>query len=264
MTHIRKEPRYWGEPEGEIITAISILGLKTYDEIRKVVTDIPGDIFDDMLNVLLHDGDIAVNEYDVFSVELDLYNKYKSYFKNYSDIEMLDKQDYFIKESHVEDYTEIKDWLRLHSPNISVEMAHFYLDGYLLNDFLRYAISKAQKEIIIVNPYVELVDITKLLGELMQKEKSILLITREPDNDVKEESHRWLRDKGIRIIYNNTIHAKIILLDEKVSIVSSINFTKYPMSGITWEAGIVSIFPKTVHAIKESIKKYISIHIAKK
>ncbi len=65
-------------------------------------------------------------------------------------------------------------------------------------------------------------------------------------------------------IYNNNIHAKIILLDEKISIVSSINFTKYPMSGITWEAGIVSIYPKTVNSIKESIKKYISIHIAKK
>ncbi len=49
------------------------------------------------------------------------------------------------------------------------------------------------------------------------------------------------------------IHAKIIIVDDMVSVVSSMNFVKNATSGISWEAGMVTLDQDTVDSIKASI-----------
>ena len=115
MTHVREVPRFWNEVEGEIIRAIAILGLRTYSDIFKL-SSIPEDIFDSMLNGLLYDGDLQVSENNEYTVELKLYNEYKEYFRTHEDKEIIDVIEHNISEKQIDHYNDVKDWIKLHSP----------------------------------------------------------------------------------------------------------------------------------------------------
>jgi phosphatidylserine/phosphatidylglycerophosphate/cardiolipin synthase-like enzyme len=58
---------------------------------------------------------------------------------------------------------------------------------------------------------------------------------------------------GITVLYQKDLHAKILLVDDKIAIVSSMNFLQKATAGISWEAGIVTLDKKTVDMIKDSI-----------
>ncbi len=55
------------------------------------------------------------------------------------------------------------------------------------------------------------------------------------------------------ILYDNQIHAKILVIDGKVAIVSSMNLYSASSGGFTEEAGIVTIDQKVVDTVSQYI-----------
>lgn len=93
----------------------------------------------------------------------------------------------------------------------------------------------------------------QLLVKAKRMGKTVVIVTRHPFKPSIERLHEWLTNAGIRLLYHKNLHAKIIIIDDSLSIVSSMNFQYNATAGISWEAGIVTINKDTVDSIKVSI-----------
>lgn len=106
-------------------------------------------------------------------------------------------------------------------------------------------LSKAQQEILISSPWI-----THIIDELSsfkkkegKKKIDIKVITRLIKEDIEKgvtdlDKFRVLKDTfGAEIRYNNDLHAKMVVLDNSVAIISSANLTKKGLS-VNYEAGI--------------------------
>ena len=71
------------------------------------------------------------------------------------------------------------------------------------------------------------------------------------------ECHSKLRKIGIPIRYDNQIHSKIMIVDNKIAVVSSMNFYSGSSGGASKEAGIVSMDEKVVESAADYIRKLI-------
>ena len=58
---------------------------------------------------------------------------------------------------------------------------------------------------------------------------------------------------GVKVAYNKRVHAKLIVLDRSVAIVSSMNMNSSSTGGLSWEAGIVTKEDAVVEAVRDSI-----------
>ena len=65
--------------------------------------------------------------------------------------------------------------------------------------------------------------------------------------------HEWLMNAGISVLYHKDIHAKIIVIDNLLAVVSSMNFIINATAGKSWEAGMVSMDQDTVDTVRASI-----------
>ena len=106
-------------------------------------------------------------------------------------------------------------------------------------------LSRAQQEILISSPWIthitdELSSFRKKGGK---KEPSIKIITRLLKEDIEKgvtdlDKFRVLKDTfGAEIRYNNDLHAKMVIIDNSVAIISSANLTKKGLS-VNYEAGV--------------------------
>jgi len=106
-------------------------------------------------------------------------------------------------------------------------------------------LSKVKKEVLISSPWI-----THIVDELSSFKKSggkkkidIKIITRLLKEDIEMgitdlDKFRVLKDTfGAEIRYNNDLHAKMVILDSSVAIISSANLTKKGLS-VNYEAGI--------------------------
>ncbi len=104
-------------------------------------------------------------------------------------------------------------------------------------------LSKAQKEVLICSPWI-----TYIVDELSsfrkeERKKVIKIITRLIKEDIEKgvtdlDKFRVLKDVfGAEIRYNNNLHAKMVIIDNSVAIISSANLTKKGLS-VNYEAGV--------------------------
>jgi len=134
-----------------------------------------------------------------------------------------------------------------------VEKEHFFLEGHYLDIFIKYLIAKANHTIIVVNPFVDMSTPTKLLIEARKRGKRVVLVTRPPSNDIGRWTHQTLLRSELSVLYCKGLHAKIILIDDALAVISSMNFLQRATAGLSWEAGIVTIEKNTVTEIKNAI-----------
>ena len=110
-----------------------------------------------------------------------------------------------------------------------------------------------------MNPYVDKCHVSVYIIKASNSDKEVILIKRPPDDqrnsyrDRKKEYHQILLDSGIKLTYNKSVHAKLLVLDRAVAIVSSMNLYSASTAGVSWEAGIVSIEATVVESITNSI-----------
>lgn len=86
----------------------------------------------------------------------------------------------------------------------------------------------------------------------------LILLTGPPEIDSeqhqekKQEYRNILKKDKVRFFYNKSAHAKIVVVDRAVAIVSSMNFSPRSSGGVSWEAGIVTVEQTVVEAIADS------------
>lgn len=167
----------------------------------------------------------------------------------------------------------IQNWINFYKKEykltIPVGSNHFYLDSPLLIDFLSSVIKRADNQIIVFTPWIENINLTKFLVRACESGCEVIVITRQPDYNARreweirqakeqEKCHEELRNIGIEIRISNDIHGKVMIVDEQIAIVSSVNFTRNPVSGTSWEAGVITYEKNVVEEILKSIDNYLS------
>lgn len=106
-------------------------------------------------------------------------------------------------------------------------------------------ISKVQKEILICSPWITYIveELSNLKKGRDNKTVRIKIITRLMAEDIKNgttdlDKFRILKDNlGAEIKYNNNLHAKMVVVDNSVAILSSANLTKKGLF-VNYETGV--------------------------
>ncbi len=152
----------------------------------------------------------------------------------------------------------VLQWVNERPLSFNVESAHLFLEGMRIEEITRDVIGRAKDEILVANPYVDSCYLTTALQEARDRRVNVRIVTRRPTKDkndiTKLECHATMRKKGVTIHYINTIHSKVIVIDRKIAVLSSMNLYSGSAGGGVLEAGIVSFETKVV----DSISKYIT------
>jgi predicted transcriptional regulator len=260
----RKEPRYWGSWKGRVIKAIVQDGAKTWNDIREFTGLSQGSLNKALSE--LFDLSILEKRNGEYRVSLEIYKEYKEFFnKNrFYEEPVIDEIDEkipvkFTERKQSELVRWIDQWREVKSLDFSLEPKHFFLEGRHLDDLSKSLISKAESEVLVVNPYVNQCDLSDTLREASNRGIKVRLITRPPADKKyqykmkKQEYHTTLKKEGVTLTYNNKVHAKLIVVDRVVAIISSMNFYSGSSGGASWEAGLVSVEQTVVETIADSI-----------
>jgi len=167
-----------------------------------------------------------------------------------------------VKESSVireRDFNKwIDDWRKAKKIDFKIDQKHFFLSGNDLEEFINSIIHNAEKTILLTNPYVEncaLID--NLIKARQENNTEVKIVLRpEPWNPKRVECQDRLSQAGIQVKKESRIHSKIIVADDKVAVVSSMNFYPGSLAGQSLEAGIVSFYDGVVNATADYVNKF--------
>lgn len=152
----------------------------------------------------------------------------------------------------------LSQWVIARPISFDIMSKHFFLEGMRLEEFARDVIGKAKDEILVTNPYVDSCFLATALQEARDRRVNVRIVTRRPTKDKNDisklECHATMRKRGVTIHYINTIHSKILVIDRKIAILSSMNLYSGSAGGGVLEAGIVSFEGKVVG----SATKYVT------
>jgi len=247
-------------------------GAKTWNDIR----DLTG-LSSKSLNMALfemYDVGILENSKGVYRVSPEVHKEYEKFsamqgISKKSDTRAaVQKIPVKFSEKKQKDLAKwIGQWRDVKGLDFSLEHKHFFLEGMHLDDISKELIRKANSEVLIVNPYVNVCDLSNTLRDASKRGINVTLITRPPDDKKlsyrkqKQEYHATLRKEGVTLTYNKMAHAKLIVVDRAVAITSSMNFYVGSSGGASWEAGFVSIEESVVSSILRLLEKPESIGI---
>jgi len=267
-----REIKHLFTEKGEVLQAIIWWGAKTFPEIESIFTQSVLVQWTDLkvlLAELIHEGDVYLNEAGEYTASAELVDDY-SYYEEHMD-EWLEPPMEWEIEEHLEYrrlekerleqvpsiYPEIvsatESWIKLHKPELTMKNEHFYLEGHYLDSYTKFVITQSFKTIIVVNPFLDRSMPVQLLVKAKRMGKTVVIVTRHSFKPHIQKLHEWLSKAGIKLLYHKNLHAKITIIDDSLSIVSSMNFQYNATAGISWEAGIVTINKDTVDSIKASI-----------
>jgi DNA-binding Lrp family transcriptional regulator len=266
------EPRYWGSWKGRVISAIVTAGdEQTWTELHEKTGLAPTSL-NRVLAELFQDQAIIKKEEGIqvrYRVPRDLYDQYKTFLNlNYSSEAAKKKwkrlSAKFGQTRKTKLVNWIEEWKRLSNLEFSLDNKHFFLEGMHLDELSKHLIGTATREVLVVNPFVDHCDLSNVLRKA-SKNVEVILVTHPPeDNDQfsrdrsdRREYHLTLTKEGVKLIYNRKVHAKLIVIDRAVAIVSSMNLYGSSSGGATWEAGLVSIEDTVVESIADSILSLI-------
>jgi phosphatidylserine/phosphatidylglycerophosphate/cardiolipin synthase-like enzyme len=225
------EPKFWSSWRGRIIRAIVLDRLYKRNEILKR-TQLQEKQFEQALGELFQKELLEETDKDRFLVSSrELCNEYRTFFKKL--------------QQNLVDW--VNQWRLLEK--VEVKLNHFFLEDRLLYEFSEKSIENAKVEILIANPYVRRCHISETLKSMSEKGINVKLITRPTsENYVKR-----LSEKGVSVTSDESVHAKLIVVDRRVGIASSMNFFSGSSGGASWEAGLVTIEESTVKSVAGSI-----------
>ncbi|WNZ28668.1 MAG: hypothetical protein IAX21_08405 [Candidatus Bathyarchaeota archaeon] len=249
----QKTPKYWTSWKGRVIKAIVLDGAKKWNEIREITA-----LSKPALNRViaeLYNAKVITNENSEYIVAPEISAEYKKFSE-------LEQKNNVVKvqENQNNKLTDwIKDWKKFKSLEFSMDNNHFFLTGRYLDEISKELITKAEQEVLVINPFVDQCHLSSTLRESSKKGIKVKLITRFPEDGnngyrtTKKEYHMTLQKEGVTLAYNKQVHAKLIVVDSTVAIVSSMNFFSASSGGSSWEAGMISTDEKVIRNIKNSI-----------
>jgi hypothetical protein len=257
-----KEIKHLFTEKGDVLSAIVIYGANTFSEIEFILSQTSFERWTELhvlLKELIQEGDVVLNEAGEYRARAELEEDY-SYFEQHMD-EWLEPPIYMGEPEPVEQVTRrypdivstTESWIQLQKPEIVFKQEHFFLEGHYLDSFTRFLLTKAFNTIIIVNPFIDRSTPTQLLIKAKRRGKTVVMVTRPSNKAYMKKLHGWLEHEGVKMLYHKDLHAKIIIIDDSLAIVSSMNFMQRATAGITWEAGISTVNKDIVDSIKASL-----------
>ncbi|MFX1300755.1 MAG: phospholipase D-like domain-containing protein [Promethearchaeota archaeon] len=248
-----KEPRYWGSWKGRVARAIAEYGPLTWGQLRDI-TGLSRETLNHVLAEMYEAKTIEKRENDTYWLEYKLFKEYQEFLgissQEAAQEKLIDKPKVpkaSFEESKQDDLVMwIESWVSDENLEFAPDTKHFFLSGHHLDELSRKLILKASNEIMIVNPYIQKCALSDTLRKAAEKGKEVLLITKTPDMksynyEEKQQYHNSLFKTPMKVIVNDTVHAKLLVVDRCIAIVSSMNFYAASTSGKSWEAGLVTV-----------------------
>ena len=237
-------PKYWGSWRGRIIRAIAVDLIYIKDEIRSA-TGLTEQQLEKASSELLQTEVISERDGGRYWVNHQLCNGYR---------EFCDKRK-----------ASFTGWFSEYKRNKGLpDSSHCFVEDKHLEELSMALINKAEVEVLVTNPFIERCHLSNTLIEASKRKVPVVLVTRpiyEKDSyrGRKEAYHRKLRDSGVAINPDNAVHAKILVADRAVAVVSSMNLSSSSSGGGSWEAGIVTTDENILTRVVFSIHKRLGI-----
>ena len=265
----KRAPKHFNTKMGHVFHHIAFLNRLTFRELRREMGIEHEELYS-IIGTLIEDGSIYVwKENPEYRPNTSLKQDYRDYFDSLSDEEL---DDFYWEGIDLDIEKELpwNNYIQLYCKQADIqytpEQGFFYLDDEKLAVFQDVLLTRPCKRLMMLNPFINHPRLIKKLITLRKRRTFIQIITRPPDDDFKKDMHKELQQNDIRILYNDRVHSKIIILDGILALVSSMNFiessmTPYevPIRG-AWEAGVVITKPEILAEIKDSL---LQLHVQK-
>jgi hypothetical protein len=262
----------WNSDRAKVLWAIAVDGARTLEEIRES-TGINEIKLNQAIAKLVNQNLITVTKDNHRIVDYNLYREYKDYsdgklMSEYLKTKQESKKDiseFRERLQNIRKYLDEKElmnkvsiinvilgWTVGNGVYFDIDKEHFFVEGGLLHRVSEYVIAESKERLVVVNPFIEKCPLSDMLIE-GSNSKEVTLLTRTPDNPRKRKYHNSLMKAGVKVYYNKYVHSKIIGVDERLAIVSSMNFTPTPSRENPWETGVVTWEKNNVEKIFDSI-----------
>jgi len=249
---------YWGSWKGRVIRAIAIEGARTWNEIRDR-TGLSPKSLNKVLSELFDAEAIEKRGENEYRVAYELYKKYREYFESLDSADTLSQVE-VTQDEQKSLVSWMDQWRDAMGLDFSLKPEHFYLQGDNLSTFSIKLIEKSRREVFVVNPFVDECSLGDTLWKAADRGVKVTLVTRPPSDRAYEYLRRkredyldTLKKYGVKVVNNRRVHAKLIVVDRAVAVVSSMNFYSGSTAGESWEAGLVTKNDMVVESIVGSI-----------
>jgi hypothetical protein len=271
------EPKYYGSWKGQVIEAIVTNGAMDWTGLLDF-TELSPKSLNKAIAELRQTG-ILTEKDGQYRVSHEVWKEYKAFFSSQettTEDKIVEKDTQTIKgiggviSASISSYGKqndvkswVNEWKKVNNLNIPIESNHFFLIGGPLDSISKGLIQNAKDEILVVNPFVEDCNLSNSILDARKKGVKVKLITRpinksDRNCEDKQGYHVDLKQSGIILSYDKKVHAKLIVVDREVAIISSMNFIVTSSGGSSWEAGIVSMEETVVNSIADSIMSLLA------
>lgn len=248
-----EKPKYFDSVQGHIIQAICINHQYTNKEISKF-TRLPSETVYEEIGKLREEKDLYRHK-GKWLVRKDLCEEWRAFFTNYSVYSIYDKQ-LFLKDEEADEELRLVNWvksfLKHYDYRITGDNKHFFIENNSLISFTNMLIMQSDREIIVINPFMHVVEITKNLRRASEfGKRKVIVFTREIKGN--QDCLDYLDEGGVFLLRFKDIHSKVLIVDNAVAVISSLNYTKSETSGGRFNSGIVTWDKEVVSEIRSSI-----------
>ncbi len=269
------EPPFYGSWKGRVLEAIAVENIRDWKGILEYTQLLPENL-NKAISELYQLEVIERQDDGLYWIkDIVLYRQYRLYFETANDdykaplIQHQESKEKILekalpKDENLADF--VAKWRTFKNLSFSLDARHFFLEGTYLDDLSKDLIRRAKKEVLLVNPYLELCNLSNTLIDAAEAKARVLVITRNPsDNkrdkleniEEKQKYHETLKDKGITINYDPRIHAKLLVVDAQIAVISSMNYYSWSSGGSSWEAGMISVDGAIVNSVHKTIHELL-------
>lgn len=265
------EPPYLGSWKGRVLEAIAVENIRDWNDILDY-TQLTRETLNKAISELYILEIIARQDDGLYWIKnMDVYRQYRSYFENLETdksplIQHVDQKNTTLQKVLPKDDNIAKwvvKWREFKNLSFSLDARHFFLEGTYLDDLSKDLIRQAKKEVLLVNPYIEQCHLSNTLIDAVANKATVIAITRpifDQEQEVKDEKlayHESLKKEGVQIYYDRRIHAKLLVIDQQIAVIASMNFYSFSTGGSSWEAGMISIDEAIVNSVHKTIHQLL-------
>ncbi len=269
------EPPYYGSWKGRVLEAIAVENLRSWNDIL-VYTELTRENLNAAMSELYDLQLIEKKEEGVYWItDIDVVRQYRAYFEDTEDYRTpliqheenakVTLEKVLPKDENIANF--IVKWRAFKNLSFSLDARHFFLEGTYLDDLSKDLIRQARREVLLVNPFVEECHLSNTLIDAVANNAKVIVITRNPSDNrrdnrpevIKEklDYHETLKKEKIIINYDRRIHAKLLVVDKQIAVISSMNFYSFSTGGSSWEAGMISIDEAIVNSVYKTIHQLL-------
>lgn len=241
-----REPKYYNSWKGRVLEAIIINNAHTWKMIQ-LYTDLNDYALKRALAELFSVNAIEKRNNEYYVIDNILRKEYKDHLKEEASL-----LDLLVINDLVKSLVDgIKSMIAPSTPKSK------FLDSANLSAYSKEIISKARQEVLVMNPFIKQCPLSETLKLARRNKAQVTTIMRRPFDVQEKNYHQTLKEVGIRIVYDNKVHAKLIVVDQKIAIVSSMNFFHKSSEGGSYEAGHYTNDFREVEKIRNAILRRI-------